>query len=133
MTLVQDEIQKINQQWHIYLESNTQTLGHFKVDIVLQKKTVAIQFRSNQDWLVSLIDSSKEKLIDRVESAGMSVSGVTAQLSKKNSSAQTKVNETEHAKQSVRTAKEQINQKTDIALLAQANAKKQHVMSLLKQ
>jgi flagellin-like hook-associated protein FlgL len=133
LTLVQDEVQKINQQWHIYLESNTQTLGHFKVDIVLQKKTVAIQFRSNQDWLVSLIDSSKEKLIDRVESAGMSVSGVTAQLSKKNSSAQTKVNETEHAKQSVLSAKEQINQQTDIALLAQANAKKENIMMLLKE
>jgi hypothetical protein len=133
LTLVQDEVQKINQQWHIYLESNTQTLGHFKVDIVLQKKTVAIQFRSNQDWLVSLIDSSKEKLIDRVESAGMSVSGVTAQLSKKNSSAQTKVNETEHAKQSVISAKEQINQQTDIALLAQANAKKENIMMLLKE
>ncbi|MBT4032123.1 MAG: hypothetical protein HOF12_04280, partial [Methylococcales bacterium] len=100
---------------------------------VLQKKTVAIQFRSNQDWLVALIDSSKEKLIDRVESAGMSVSGVTAQLSKKNSSAQTKVNETEHAKQSVRSAKEQINQQTDIALLAQANAKKENIMMLLKE
>jgi len=133
LTLVQDEVQKVNQQWHIYLESNTQTLGHFKVDIMLQKKTVAFQFNSNQDWLVSLIDSSKEKLVDRVESAGMSVSGITAHLSKKNSSAQTKVNETEHVKQSVLSAKEQINQQNDIALLAQANAKKEDIMILLKE
>ena len=36
-------------------------------------------------------------------------------------------------KQSVLSAKEQINQQTDIALLAQANAKKENIMMLLKE
>ena len=132
LTLVQDQVQKINQQWHIYLESNTLSMGHFKVDIVLQKKTVAIQFRSNQDWLVSLIDSSKERLVDRVENAGMSVSGITAQLSKKPTGEQTKISPTDQAEHALMSAKKQINQQTEKALQTQANLKKQAVLSLLQ-
>ncbi len=76
MTVMQGKEQKSRDQWQIHLESNTASMGCFKVEILLQEKIASIFFRSDQNWLVSLINNTKENLIERVETVGVSISGI---------------------------------------------------------
>jgi len=76
MTVMQGKEQKSRDQWQIHLESNTSVMGCFKVEVLLQEKLASIFFRSDQDWLVALINSTKDNLIERVESVGVSISGI---------------------------------------------------------
>lgn len=76
MNIMQGKEQKLRNQWQIHLESNTAAMGCFKVEILLQDQIASIFFRSDQEWLVSLIKNTKNSLMERVESVGVTISGI---------------------------------------------------------
>ncbi len=76
MNIMQGKEQKLRNQWQIHLESNTAAMGCFKVEILLQDQIASIFFRSDQEWLVSLIQNTKNNLMERVESVGVTISGI---------------------------------------------------------
>jgi hypothetical protein len=74
--LIEGSISKENdiersEQWMVYLNHDSSEMGRFRAEILMEKKSVTILFRSDKDWMIDLIHSSSDQLIQAVESIGL--------------------------------------------------------------
>ena len=75
-TLIEGSISKENdlersQQWMVYLNHDSPEMGRFRAEILMEKRSVTILFRSDKDWMIDLIHSSSDQLMRAVEAIGL--------------------------------------------------------------
>lgn len=72
----QDEVDR--DQWRVHLTHHSTEMGAFAVDILMRKREVSIIFKSNQPWIVDLINSNQQRLIDAVIHEGLILNQISA-------------------------------------------------------
>lgn len=73
-----DEEQAKRDQWQVYLRHHSEEMGQFSAEILLQKKSVSVLFRSDQGWLLELIQKNQGKLELAIEAAGLNLQQISA-------------------------------------------------------
>lgn len=82
-TLIEGSISKENdtersEQWMVYLNHDSPEMGRFRAEILMEKKLVTILFRSDKDWMIDLIHSSSDQLMQAVEAIGLKLRHISA-------------------------------------------------------
>lgn len=64
--------------WHVYLRHQSEEMGDFCAEIFMQKQRVSILFKSDQSWIVDLINENHAELESAISALGLSLSQILA-------------------------------------------------------